>query len=58
MAVGGQGPFARTYDFTTTPQLKRLFNAPAEGTWQLQVRDRAAGDTGVLTFWQLTLGVG
>lgn len=54
----GQGLFSRSYDFTTTPQLKRLFKASAEGTWQLQVRDRAAGDTGVLTFWQLTLGVG
>ncbi|WP_286186620.1 proprotein convertase P-domain-containing protein, partial [Geitlerinema sp. P-1104] len=54
----GQGLFSRSYDFTTTPQLKRLFKASAEGTWQLQVRDRAVGDTGVLTFWQLTLGVG
>ncbi|MGM0454681.1 MAG: S8 family serine peptidase [Cyanobacteriota bacterium] len=56
--IRGQGLFRQSYDFNNTPQLKRLLGRSAEGNWALKVCDRAAGDTGVLNFWQLTVGLG
>lgn len=46
-----------TYSPQTTPLLGRVLGQKAAGLWQLQVCDRAAGDTGTLQSWQLTLGL-
>ncbi|NES96889.1 MAG: S8 family serine peptidase [Desertifilum sp. SIO1I2] len=46
-----------TYSFPTVPALRQLLNLPIRGNWQLLLIDFAAGDTGSLRGWQLTLGV-
>lgn len=56
--TGRQSTLMETYGFANTPQLRQFWGVPAEGTWYLQVCDRASGDTGVLQRWQLTLAMG
>ncbi|MCD8485712.1 S8 family serine peptidase [Oscillatoria amoena NRMC-F 0135] len=46
-----------TYSLQTVPALRQLLNLPVRGNWQLLLIDFAAGDTGSLRGWQLTIGV-
>jgi subtilisin family serine protease len=46
-----------TYSLQSTPQLAQALAQPVQGRWQLNVCDRAPGDTGNLKSWSLTLGI-
>jgi subtilisin-like proprotein convertase family protein len=55
--LGRRTRYKGTYTPQTTPQLSRAVGRSAQGQWQLKVTDNAAGDTGTLKSWQLTLGL-
>lgn len=52
----GNAPFAGT--FRPDTPLARVNGQSADGTWTLQVADKAAGDTGTLTSWSLHITTG
>lgn len=45
------------YSPESAPILKQLLNQPAQGSWTLQIVDRASSDAGTLKSWELSLGV-
>ncbi|QDV39052.1 Calcium-dependent protease precursor [Tautonia plasticadhaerens] len=54
--LGGSSRNLRmTYDAVNTPALSAFRGKPAQGTWQLEIRDAAARDTGTLTSFGLSL---
>ncbi len=55
--LGRRSNLQTIYTLQTTPLLRRFLNQPAQGSWELQVVDLGAGDTGMLKSWQLTLGI-
>jgi subtilisin-like proprotein convertase family protein len=55
--LGRRNTLQATYSPQSTPLLKRFFNQPAQGQWQLKVVDYAQGDTGTLKSWELVLKV-
>lgn len=55
--LGRQTELHTTYTPQTTAVLARLIGHSAQGTWRLRAVDGAAGATGKLLGWQLTLGV-
>ncbi|WP_421659260.1 S8 family serine peptidase [Leptothermofonsia sp. ETS-13] len=55
--LGRRSNLQTIYTLQTTPLLRRFLNQPAQGSWELQIVDLAAGDTGMLKSWQLTLGI-
>jgi subtilisin-like proprotein convertase family protein len=54
--LGRQTQLQTTYSITTTPNLSQMLGQPAQGRWQLWIRDRAPQNTGQLNQWQLTIG--
>ncbi len=55
--LGRRTQLQATYDVQTTPLLKRIMQRPAQGLWQLEIKDYAATHNGQLKGWQLTLGI-
>ena len=55
--LGRRTQLQTTYDLKTTPLLKRIMQRPAQGLWQLEIKDYAATHSGQLKGWQLTLGI-
>jgi subtilisin family serine protease/subtilisin-like proprotein convertase family protein len=55
--LGRRTQLQATYDLQTTPLLKRIMQRPAQGLWQLEIKDYAATHGGQLKGWQLTLGI-
>ncbi|NER40123.1 MAG: S8 family serine peptidase [Oscillatoria sp. SIO1A7] len=55
--LGRKTRLQKFYSKENTPILQQLFNQPAQGTWKLQVVDRASSDTGTLKSWELSLGI-
>ncbi|MBP7148773.1 MAG: proprotein convertase P-domain-containing protein [Acidobacteria bacterium] len=51
--ASGSAPFSGSY--RPDEPLSGLNGIPANGAWQLEVKDNAGGDTGTLTAWQLVL---
>jgi len=43
-------------DLTPAEPLSDFIGEPADGTWQLEIRDMAGGDTGTLNSWTLQIG--
>jgi len=55
---GGAADLKQAWTPDTAPALAGFVGPSAEGTWSLEVRDRAARDTGVIRSWGLELGLG
>ena len=55
--LGRKTQLQTTYTADTTPVLQLGQGRSAQGSWQLQVIDRAPGHGGSLQSWQLTLGL-
>jgi subtilisin family serine protease/subtilisin-like proprotein convertase family protein len=55
--LGRRTQLQATYDLQTTPLLKRIMQRPAQGLWQLEIKDYAKSHSGQLKGWQLTLGI-
>lgn len=56
-SLGRRTQLQSTYDLDNTPLLKRIMQRPAEGLWQLEIKDYATTHSGQLKGWQLTLGI-
>ena len=54
-AGGSSNDIARTYDLTTTPELRAFAGEPVHGDWLLRVQDLAARDRGRLMAWSLRI---
>ena len=52
---GSSDNLIRSYDSVTSPDLAALLGQPAQGDWQLRVRDQSPQDTGKLNRWKLEL---
>lgn len=46
-----------SYTLGNTPALRLLLGTPTQGTWQLEVVDQIAGDSGTLNWWQIKIAV-
>lgn len=55
--LGRRTKLQTIYDLTNTPNLQRLLDQSAQGTWQLRLVDAVAGDQGQLNWWKLTIGI-
>ena len=55
--LGRRTQLQTTYNLETTPLLQRIMQRPAQGLWQLEIKDYAATHSGQLKGWQLTLGI-
>jgi M6 family metalloprotease-like protein len=52
---GDQDNLLQTYDSSATPAMAALIGKPANGNWELRVRDIVGQDTGKLDAWKLEI---